>query len=129
VPGRPSRCTSVYCNVNTVSGETVSSNGTYEACEILVVGPDFIANDGASVFLSSGLDIWFLPGFVIQQGATLNADVCGQSLCETSTLPMPEGCHSCVVQICDSYPACCDTAFDASCVEKVNSVCNLVCEE
>lgn len=129
VPGSPSTCTPVTCNVSTVSGETVSSNGTYEACDFLIVGPDFIANDGASVFLSSGLGILFVPEFFIQQGATLNADVCGQSLCEASTLPMPEGCHSCVVQICDLDPECCNTAFNTSCLEKVSSVCDLVCEE
>ena len=120
-------CTT-FCNENIVSDLTVSSIGTYEACEILVAGPDFTAETGASVFLSSGLEIWFLPGFLIEQGATMNADVCGQSLCNTSLSPMPNGCHSCVVQICDSDPTCCNSGFDQTCLDMVDTVCGLVCE-
>ena len=120
-------CTT-FCNVNTVSDLTVSSVATYEACEILVAGPDFTAETGASVFLSSGLEIWFMPGFLIEQGATINADVCGQSLCNTSLSPMPNGCHSCVVQICDIDPTCCNSGFNQTCLDMVGAVCGLVCE-
>ena len=117
-----------HCNVNVVTDVTELANATHEACEILIVGPAFIAEDGASVFLSSGLAIELSPGFLINKGAILSADVCGQSLCEISSSPMPIGCHSCVVQICDIDPACCDTGFDQSCLDKVDTVCNLVCE-
>lgn len=115
------------CNVNMVSGVTESSDGTYEACEFLVVS-DFTAEDGSSVILSSGLEIWFMPSFSVKTGATLSVDVCGQSLCETSASPMPDGCHSCVVQICGIDPTCCSISFDAACVDKVDTVCGLVCE-
>ena len=119
---------SVSCNVNTVSGVTESSNALYEACETLIVGPAFIAENGASVMLSSGQNIMFVPEFTINQGAILDADICSQSLCKTSTSPMPYGCHSCVVQICDIDPECCDTAFDQACLDKVYAVCGLSCE-
>lgn len=120
-------CTT-YCNVNMVSGDTEYFDAMHEACEILVVGPDFIAEDGASVSLSSGWDIEFLPGFAIERGATLNANVLGQSLCMTSRSPMPYGRHSCVDQICVVDRFCCDTEFDDICLDRVETVCGLVCE-
>jgi hypothetical protein len=97
------------CNENIVSGVTETSDATHEACETLVVGPDFSAENGASIFMSSGLEIQFMPNFSIETGAALSAATCGQSLCETSAVPMPDGCHSCVVQICDVDSTCCDT--------------------
>jgi len=116
------------CNTRIVSNVTDNSEVTYEACEILVLGPSFIAGDGAYISASSGWEIHFIPEFLIEQGTTLDARVCGQSLCELSVLPMPYGCHSCVDQICDIDPACCDTEFDQSCLDKVTTVCSLVCE-
>jgi hypothetical protein len=122
------------CIVTTVSGVvTASPTATYEACETLKVGPSFTAENGASVFLSSGLSIIITPNFSVKQGAILSAEVCGQSLCETGSLSMPDGCHSCVVQICNpsnpqGRPGCCSSEWDALCVEKVESVCDLKCE-
>jgi len=116
------------CDVNMVSGTTEYFNATYEACEILVLGPDFTAADGSNVSANSGWDIEFLPGFKVEQGATLKASVCGQSLCMTSPDPMPYGCHSCVDQICDMEPTCCELEFDQSCLDKVSEVCGLLCE-
>ncbi|MFC1605783.1 hypothetical protein ACFL33_02835 [Pseudomonadota bacterium] len=117
-----------YCNAVLLSGVTIAPTELHEACELLVVDSDFIALDGSSVFLSSGLQIEIMPGAAIDTGAIVNADVCGQSLCQTSPDPMPNGCHSCVVQICDIDPTCCDTEFSQSCVDKVNTVCGLVCQ-
>jgi hypothetical protein len=116
------------CNLNTVSGVIETATVSHEACETLVVGPSFTAENGASISLSSGWDIWFMPGFSIKQGATLDANVCGQSLCMTSALPMPYGCHSCVNKICDIDSNCCNTAFDQACLDRVNTDCGLVCE-
>ena len=116
------------CNVNTVPGVTEIFDITHEACEMLILGPDFIAGSGATVSVNSGWEIDFLPGFIVETGATLRANVCGQSLCMISGSPMPSGCHSCVDQICGIDPSCCDTEFNASCLEKVNTVCGLVCE-
>jgi hypothetical protein len=116
------------CNENMVSSVTATSVASYEACEILVVGPSFTAEDGASITLSSGWEIWLMPSFSINQGATLNANVCGQSLCAISLYPMPLGCHSCVDLICADTPSCCSEAFDAECLAKVNTICGLVCE-
>jgi hypothetical protein len=116
------------CNVNVVSGITEYSDAIHEACEILVVGPDFIAADGSNISVNSGWEIDFLPGFIVEQGATLNANVCGQSLCMTSPDPMPLGCHSCVDLICADTPSCCTEAFDAECLDKVDTVCGLVCK-
>ena len=117
-----------YCNAVLLSGVTVGPTELHEACELLVVDSNFIALDGASVFLSSGWQIEIMPGAVIEKGATIDAAVCGQSLCEISPNPMPVGCHSCVVEICDIDPTCCDDAFSQSCLDKVNTVCGLVCE-
>ena len=117
-----------YCNAILVSGVTVMGTELHEACDLVVVDSDFLALDGDSVFLSSGWQIEIMPGALIETGAILDAAVCGQSLCETSPDPMPNGCHSCVVEICDIDPACCDTAFSQSCLDKVNTVCGLVCE-
>ena len=120
-------CTS-YCNINDVSGVTEYSDGSYEACEILVLGPDFIAADGANVSANSGREIEFLPGFIVEPGATLKVNVCGQSLCITSPDPMPYGCHSCVDQICDIDPSCCALEFNQACLDRVSTTCGLVCE-
>ena len=116
------------CNVNTFSSVTATSAASYEACEILVVGPSFTAETGASITLSSGWEIWLMPGFSINQGATLNTNVCGQSLCLLSTTPMPYGCHSCVDMICAGDAHCCDTEFDQACLDQVATVCGLGCE-
>lgn len=117
------------CNVKTVSGVTEYFGVTHEACEILVLGPDFNAADGANVSASSGWEIWLEPGFTIEIGATFGADVCGQSLCLTSPSPMPLGCHSCVDLICASDGSCCGVAFDQACLDMVDTVCGLVCEQ
>ena len=117
-----------YCNAVLLSGAVLAPTELHEACELLVIDSDFIAVDGSDVLLSSGWQIEFNPGVVIETGAAVNAAVCGQSLCETSPDPMPVGCHSCVVDICDVDPACCETAFSQSCLDKVNTVCGLVCD-
>ena len=116
------------CNVNMVAGETEPFDATHEACEILSLGPDYIAADGSNVIANSGWEIDFLPGFTVEPGATLNASVCGQSLCLESTTPMPYGCHSCVNMICDIDDFCCRGEFDAQCLVKVETVCGLICE-
>jgi len=116
------------CNVNTVPSVTEIFDITHEACEMLILGPDFVAGSGATVSVNSGWEIDFLPGFIVETGATLRANVCGQSLCMISAFPMPDGCHSCVDQICAIDSACCNSEFGASCLEKVSSVCGLVCE-
>jgi len=121
-------CSPGTCNINMVTGGTETSEIVHEACEILTLGPDFIAAYGANVSTNSGWDVEFLPGFTVEQGATLNANVCGQSLCMISSSPMPYGCHSCVSQICNIDPACCDTDFDQVCLGMVDTVCGLVCE-
>jgi hypothetical protein len=120
-------CTS-SCNVNDVSGLTEYSDATHEACELLVLGPDFIAADGSNVSANSGWEIEFQSGFIVEQGATLNANVCGQSLCLPSPSPMPYGCHSCVDQICNIDSNCCALEFNQACVNMVDTVCGLVCE-
>jgi hypothetical protein len=118
----------ISCKINTVSESSEVTDKNHEACEVLIAGPDYTIEDGASVFLSSGREILFGPGFNVEPGASINADVCGQSLCKTSPSPMPEGCHSCVIDICEIDPACCDTAFDQACLDKVATVCNLACK-
>ncbi len=120
--------TTSTCNVKFVSGVSDNSSVDYEACDKLVMGPEYTAEDGTYLFLSSGRDIGLLPGFYIQQGATLSAAVCGQSLCETSPLPMPYGCHSCIDQICDIDATCCTVDFDPACLDMVGTECGLVCE-
>jgi len=116
----------VFCNVIMVAGTEVS-DAVREACEILILGPDFVVASGTFVTASSGWEIDFLPGFTVEQGATLDASVCGQSLCMTSDSPMPYGCHSCVDQICDGDARCCNTEFDQTCLDQVETVCNLLC--
>lgn len=116
------------CNVNMVSSHIEGSSASHEACEVLVLGPDFIATDGAAVSANSGWEIHFMPEFLVEHGATFSANVCGQSLCELSDSPMPQACHSCVNSICAQNSACCETAFDQTCLDMVYSVCNLVCE-
>lgn len=116
------------CNLKAYSDVTTSIPELFEACEKLVIGPTFTAEEGADIVLSSGEDIEFTPGVSINSGATLNAAVCGQSLCSVSDQPMPEGCHSCVTEICDTSPECCLEGWGGQCVDKVDTTCGLVCE-
>ena len=126
-----------YCNQQTFTSPAETSNDAVfdEACVTLLVESSYsVGTDtpetNKPVYLSSGLQIQLLPGFAVEQGVELNASVCGQSLCSASDTPMPDGCHSCVVHICDADvdPSCCTDAYTQSCVDKVNSVCGLVCQ-
>jgi len=116
------------CNTNTVASVVESGAAFYEACDQLTVGPDFLAEETADVVLSAGQQINFIPEFMVMKGATLDADVCGQSLCAPSAEPMPDGCHSCVAAVCLSDSSCCNIAWNQSCVDLVNTECGLVCE-
>ncbi len=118
----------ITCNLNTVYGDTEYFDVSHEACDNLLIAPGLIAKDGASVKFSAGSEINIMRDVLIEKGATLEAGVCGQSLCEISSSPMLYGCHSCVDQICDIDPSCCDTAWGQACVDKVDTVCGLVCE-
>jgi hypothetical protein len=115
------------CNKFVVT-ETVTKNSLYEACETLVAGPNLLVLDGRMLSLRSGLEIEFLEGFKIESGASMDAVVCGQSLCETSAEPMPYGCHTCVDLICKADADCCDVEYTQSCLNRVYSECGLVCE-
>lgn len=125
-----------FCNEQYFSG-VVQTSGTAvldEACETLVIDSAYVVGSelpgvDEPVFISSGLEIQLLPGFTVEKGVELSAEVCGQSLCTASDTPMPEGCHSCVVAICDIDSTCCTDAYAQSCVDKVNSECGLVCNE
>lgn len=116
------------CNVTVVADTTEDLDATHEACEILVLGPDFIVTNDSKISANSGWEIDLMAGFLVEQGSTFNANVCGQSLCITSSSPMPYGCHSCVDQICTMEPSCCGLEFDQACVDKVSTVCGLVCK-
>jgi uncharacterized repeat protein (TIGR01451 family) len=116
------------CNLTVVVGTSVADDAMFEACETLAVGDNVTIEAGSETMLSSGLEIYFLPDFRVNFGGILDVEVCGQSLCEVSDQPMPDGCHSCVVQICDIDPDCCGSAFSQACVDKVSSVCELTCE-
>jgi hypothetical protein len=125
-----------FCNEMILSGDVYTSDTAVfdEACETLVVDSAyFVGSDlpdvDEPVFLSGGLQIRLLPGFLVETGVELSAEVCGQSLCTASEVPMPDGCHSCVVVICAIDSDCCTDAYDQSCVDKVNSECGLVCTE
>jgi hypothetical protein len=116
------------CNTRVVSEKVITAPESFESCENLIIGPGFVAGEGASIVLSSGLEVGFLPGLSVSQGATLDVNVCGQSLCMTSGSPMPSGCHPCVDQICSIDASCCNVDFDQDCLDRVDTVCNLVCE-
>lgn len=116
----------VTCNGAFLSGNVVSNDATYETCENLEI-QNIVVENGATLNLSSGLDIGISGEFLIENGAGLEAEVCGQSLCETSLTPMKYGCHSCVDTICDIDSSCCETAFTQACLEKVRTDCGLVC--
>ena len=117
------------CNLITVSETVDSGVSPHDACERLVIGPSYLAEDGADVTLSAGESILLIPELYIGKGAIVSVKVCGQSLCTPSLEPMPYGCHSCVDRICDEADSgCCNIAFDQACVDKVESVCDLICE-
>lgn len=121
-------CPPETCNINMIAVTTEDSDASFEACDRLILGPDLNLTNEAIVSANSGLDIRFRSGFSVETGAILNANVCGQSLCQTSASPMTEGCHSCVDQICDIDSSCCEVEFGQDCLDMVDTVCSLVCE-
>jgi len=78
--------------------------------------------------LSAGWEVEFETNFNLEPGSSMNANVCGQSLCQTSPSAMPDGCHSCVTDICNLDSSCCTTAWDQTCVDEVSSICGLTCQ-
>jgi len=68
------------------------------------------------------------------------ASICGQSctapppgpstcthpVCATGA-PLVSGCATCATQICGVDPYCCTTAWDATCVGEVASICQETC--
>jgi hypothetical protein len=120
----------VNCLTNEVSGVTDTGTVNHEACDALSIGPNYTAESGADVFWSGGTEIRIFPDTRIEEGATGTAATCGQSLCEASTEPMPQGCNSCVDAICAVDDFCCgagDGFYDSLCVLQVEATCNLSC--
>jgi len=78
--------------------------------------------------LAAGSDVVLEPGVAAEIGTRLEVNVCGQSLCKISTVPMPATCHPCIEQICAVDASCCDMEFDQRCANQVALVCGLVCE-
>jgi hypothetical protein len=120
--------TIAYCNHVLVNDLADAGAALHEACERLTVGPTYLAEPGAEVIFSGGVTVELVPELLFEKGATIDIRVCGQSLCAVSDQPMPNGCNSCVNQICDVAPDCCGVVYDQACVDKVNSVCGLTCE-
>ncbi|MCF6225681.1 MAG: DUF285 domain-containing protein, partial [Xanthomonadales bacterium] len=116
------------CNLIMVAGVTEEYDATYEACELLSIDPAYTIAAGANVILASGWAVDIQQNFTVEKGATLNIKTCGLSLCEVNPSPMPYGCHSCVDQICDVDPSCCGVEFSQACLDKVGSVCGLICD-
>jgi hypothetical protein len=121
-------CTTT-CNLVEVSNVVVSDPSSFEACESISIGPSVGASGTADISLKSGLEVWILPDFLIEQGATLDIRVCGLSLCEVSGEPMPRGCNSCVDRICEIDSTCCDSGFHEACLDMVATECGLTCEQ
>jgi len=116
------------CRVTTASGVVNITGVAMEACENVLTDPSLYVTQNGELTLAAGLGITLGGGFTVEKGGLMNAKVCGQSLCETSLEPMPDGCHSCVTQICASNPECCLSEFSQACVDKVGSVCGLTCD-
>ena len=117
-----------YCNVHIAPAAIEFGEATHQACDLLIVPPGFTAAAGAVLRLSAGSDVVLEPGVAAENGASMEVNVCGQSLCATSTKPMPAECHPCIEQICLLDANCCTAGFDQACVDQVDSVCGLVCE-
>jgi hypothetical protein len=54
------------------------------------------------------------------------APACDHPLCDEGVLLDP-ACDPCVAQICAVDPWCCDTDWDAQCVDEVGSICGMPC--
>ena len=119
---------SPFCNTQIAPMVTEFGVAAYEACDTLIVPPGFTGASGSEVRLSSGRDVVVEPGASFELGGLLETAVCGQSLCETSTEPMPEGCHSCVEAVCLADSSCCTLEWDQACVDLVATECSLTCE-
>jgi hypothetical protein len=52
---------------------------------------------------------------------------CAHSKCTTGT-KLTSGCDACVTKICAKDPFCCNTEWDAACVNQVSSVCGESCQ-
>jgi len=65
---------------------------------------------------------WFLVGVGSAPVVT-----CSDKLCTQSTMPLTIGCDPCVTKICATDPYCCNTAWDALCVDETSSICGKSC--
>lgn len=123
----PNIVIAVYCNNSLASG-TVNGAEEFEACEQLFTESGFQATSLATVILAGGEGVTINPNFTLDTGAIMQVKVCGQSLCQVSSEPMENGCHSCVTDICSIDSSCCTDAFSQACLDKVSTVCNLTCQ-
>ena len=53
-------------------------------------------------------------------------DSCEHAICTTGT-PLVSTCDTCPTTLCARDPYCCTTAWDATCVGEVTSICGLSC--
>jgi hypothetical protein len=51
---------------------------------------------------------------------------CSHAICSTGTA-LESSCSSCTTEICTSDSYCCDTKWDAQCVDEVSSICSDTC--
>ncbi|MCF6263128.1 MAG: hypothetical protein L3J24_06025 [Xanthomonadales bacterium] len=116
-----------YCN-NSLAAGSVNGAEEFEACEHLFTETNFHAEEFATVIFAAGQGVTINPNFTLDVGAILQVKVCGQSLCEVSSQPMEDGCHSCVTDICAIDITCCTDAYSQACLDKVATVCNLSCQ-
>jgi hypothetical protein len=58
-------------------------------------------------------------------GSGING-TCSHAICSTGT-SLQTSCSSCTTEICTSDPYCCDTKWDAQCVDEVSSICSDTC--
>jgi hypothetical protein len=62
----------------------------------------------------------------VDPGAS-DASTCEHAICSAGG-PLTSSCATCPAQLCAQDPYCCSTAWDATCVGEVASICGETCE-
>lgn len=114
------------CEVESVTGLTVTSSAVYEACDRVHAGSGVTVSSTGELRLAAGRLVSLGSGVVVE--GKLRISSCGHNLCQVSVdYPLVSGCHSCVTAICSVDSWCCNNNWDSVCVGRVSSICGLVC--
>lgn len=116
------------CDSVTIADETLATMQARQACRVLTAGPALSVTTDLGATLSAGESVGFVNGFTVNANAELTVTSCDHDICDQNLAnPLSASCMPCVESICAADPFCCNTLWDGTCVNEVETVCGLGC--